>query len=111
MHYMISFFQEANYTTVPFHNTKFKARYMQMQKKPITCILKKVEEGLFGLDGSMTRFYPINMILMQMGKIIECMLIQDVDEFNNIFRGSPDIRMEEEFHRINMVNGEIALRS
>ena len=48
-----------------------------------------------------------------MGKILERMFTMEVDEFNNIFKNKNqnDILTEDDFHRINVFNDEIVLRS
>lgn len=83
---MISFFKDANYSNVPFHNTKTKVKYMSMQKKPTLSVLRWIEGDLWGLDGGFSYFYPDHEILMSMGKILERVYTLDVDEFNTVFK-------------------------
>ena len=53
---MISFFKEANYSCVPFHNSKNKTKFMSMQKKPTLAVLRRIEGDLWGLDGGLSFF-------------------------------------------------------
>ena len=48
-----------------------------------------------------------------MGKILERMFTMEVDEFNTIFKNKSDdaLTIEDDYHRINVFNDEIVLRS
>lgn len=49
-----------------------------------------------------------------MGKILERMFTMEINEFNDVFMNSKSgnvAQMEQDYHRINLFNDEIVLRS
>ena len=48
---------------------------------------------------------------MSGGKIMERMFTMEVDEFNEVFKGNTGKTIQQDFHNLNIVNKELAMRS
>lgn len=105
-------------------------KYMVSQRKPTTCILRRVADpiyrkdntsnepsiGVWALDSDTTPLNPESEILMFLGKILERMYTMEVDDFDSLLvKSKQDLSkglvLEEDYHRFMKVNDDICLRS
>ena len=105
--------------TMKFFNTDqtlLTKQFMSSQRKPITNIVRKMENNLYAMDSDKSPFESNVQVLMDMGKILERMYTMDIDRFRKCFiNGYKEENIEglidEDYHRYFIVNDEICLRS
>jgi hypothetical protein len=116
LYYLITHFQSpvmqySNQSYVDISN-----KFMSSQRKPITNIVRKLEDNIYALDSDKAPFESRIEILLNLGKILERMYTMTVDDFNHLLLKetqdlSKGVMIDEDYHRFMSVNNEVCLRS
>ncbi len=93
---------------------------MISQRKPVTNILRKVDDGIYAFDSDKGVFQYPNLILMDLGKVSERQFTLSSEEFRKMLlkEGHADKLpnqgkegLEEDYHRFMRLNDDICIRS
>lgn len=127
--YMYQNFSNPRQTCTSNTMAGVSGKYMVSQRKPTTCILRKISDSVPGhgstgasstaiwaMDSDTTPINPDSEILMFLGKVLERMYTMEVDDFESLLIKSKQkldkiAPLEEDYHRFMKVNDDICLRS
>lgn len=118
IYYLLSSFRNPLFDNVFEDYENEPRKYMISQRKPVTNFLRKLDEskGIYGLDGDPGIFQYKNVILLNLGKVLERYLTLTPEEFNSALlkknaNQENKYLIPDDHHRFMKVNNDICLRS
>ena len=114
IYFMYSLFRVPLYDNIRPDLVSITKNYMISFRKPVTCILSKLPNGIISIDSD-SKFYDDEpAVLLKGGKIMESMLTITKEEFAERFLAKGDkshLPPPQDHHNYLLLNNEVCIRS
>ncbi|KRX00122.1 hypothetical protein PPERSA_10621 [Pseudocohnilembus persalinus] len=116
LYYLFSNFRNPSFDKISSAYDNEPKKYMISQRKPITNMLRRIDKdkNIYALDSDSGLFKYSNMILMDLGKVMENQYCLDPETFKKtLMKGhiDPDAVLDTDHHRFMRLNNNICLRA